>query len=597
MLSQILFLLTPQERRQAYLCFLAMLIMAIVEVIGVASIMPFIAVISNPAAITEHAKLAFLYKQLNFTNEHDFLIFLGFTIFSILIIGNAISMLTTRTILKFTYAREYSLSMRLLSQYLSQPYQFFLERNVSDLVKNILSEVTTVINRAYIPGMQLVAKAIISVLILLLLIYVDPILALIIAVILGGTYSCIFLMVRKKLSLISKKCLEDKRQKYKITTEALNGIKDIKLLGRENYFLNNFSTFAKQHAQNEADGNIIAHLPRYVLETIAFGGVLVIILYLLYMERNITNAMPILALYAFASIRLMPALQQIFTSVAFLRMSKDAINTLVNDLKTSPIAGLSVPKEKSNQQLIFSKCLQLKNIEFSYLESKKPILKSLNITIPANSTIGFVGMTGAGKTTIIDLILGLLTPSKGQIFVDDQPLTSKNVGQWQNKIGYVPQNIYLIDDTILKNIAFGVPDEKIDIAAVEKAAKLANIHDFISTEVKNGYYGLVGDRGVKLSGGQRQRIGIARALYHDPEILVLDEATSALDNITEDNVLEAIRTLSRKKTILIIAHRLTTLAECDRIYVLESGRIVSADTYQSLLKTCDQFKHVSTLNA
>jgi ATP-binding cassette, subfamily B, bacterial PglK len=600
LIRQILSLLTPKEKASAYLCFAAMLLMAFVEVIGIASIMPFMAVLSDPDAIYHHVKLKWLYEQLQFTNPHTFLIFLGFVVLGILVTSNAISMMTTWLIMRFTYARQYNLSKRLFHKYLSEPYDFFLQRNSSELTKNILTEVITVVNRAFIPGMQLVAKSIVTALILLLLLKIDPVLAFVLTFMLGGAYFSIFMTVRKKLTAISKRCLESSKQQYKLAAEAFGGIKDIKLLGRENYFIKSFSRYAKQQAEDEATGNIIAHLPRYALETLAFGGVLTIILYLLLMGKDIANALPLLALYAFASFRLMPAMQQIFTSLTFLRMSKDALNTLSNDLAHVTAAGIEhmeLKTAKNKSPLAFKTALKLHDISFAYPNSAKPVFQALNLSIPARATVGIVGVTGVGKSTIVDLILGLLTPQSGQIMIDDLLISPENLPRWQHKIGYVPQQIYLADDSIKNNIAFGIAEAEIDMAAVERAAKMANIHEFISTKLELGYESIAGDRGVRLSGGQRQRIGIARALYHDPEVLVLDEATSSLDTLTENVILEAIQELSRKKTIIIIAHRLTTLTECDTIHVLQDGKIISSDTYEELLKTCSPFQQMARVSS
>jgi ABC-type multidrug transport system fused ATPase/permease subunit len=594
LIKQILNLLTPREKISAYICFAAMLLMAFVEVIGVASIMPFMAVLSDPDAVQHHARLAWLYKHFQFSDNNSFLIFLGFGVLTVLVIGNIISMLTTWLMLRFTYASQYSLTRRLFEKYLYQPYSFFLGRNSSELTKNILTEVLTVVNRAFIPGMQLIAKAIVTLFILILLLKVDPVLAFVLTFLLGGSYLTLYGNVRKKLSSISQKCQISTKQQFKLVVEAFGGIKDIKLLGRENYFLESFSRYAKQTADGEAAGNIIAHLPRYALETIAFGGVLTIILYLLFTQKNISNAMPLLALYAFASFRLMPAMQQIFTSIAFIRMSRDAIDTLTADLADLhphiQTGTASTPIDLLQQ-------LSLSNVSFSYPNTTKPIIESLNLTIKAKSTIGIVGMTGAGKSTIVDLILGLLTPQSGEISADGKLISNSNLKSWQNKIGYVPQMIFLADDSIKNNIAFGIAETEINFAAVERAAHMANIHQFITTQLADGYETVVGDRGIRLSGGQRQRIGIARALYHDPEILVLDEATSSLDTLTENVILEAIQELSHKKTIIIIAHRLTTLTECDIIHVLKGGEIIASGTYHALLDNCTPFREMARVTS
>lgn len=605
MLRQLYSLLTPKERIQAIYCFVAMVLMALLDVIGVASIMPFIAVIADPDAINHHAKLAWLYQHLHFTSVHRFLIFLGLLVLAVLVIGNTVSMLTSWLIFRFTYAREYSLSKRLFHRYLNEPYLFFLNRNVSELTKNILTGVTMIVNRAFIPGMQLIAKLIVTTLILLLLLFVDPILAIVISGILGGSYVAVYALARKKLSLISENTLEDNKQKYKIATDALLGIKDLKLLGREAYFLDNFSIYAKRQANNEATANVIGQLPRYALETLAFGSVLVIVIYLLIKQQNIADTMPILALYAFAALRLMPALQQIFISIAYMRASKDTLNILSTDLMHASTTNLKMlaPFVKQSatinacnsdpvceKALSFEKEIKLQHIYFSYPNSAHTIIADLNLTIAINTTVGFVGATGAGKTTIVDIILSLLQPLSGEILVDGVSLTADNSSSWRKKIGYVPQTIYLTDDTVAKNIAFGIADAEIDMDAVHNAARIANIHHFITDELPQAYHTVIGDRGLRLSGGQRQRLGIARALYHNPEILVFDEATNALDGMTESAIMDAISAIAHHKTIIMVAHKLSTLKECDQIYMFEkNGRFISGN-YHDLMTNNDKFR-------
>lgn len=590
-LRQMFALLSLDERRHAYRCFIAMLLMGFVEVVGVASIMPFIAVLADPDIILRHGKLKFLYEQLHFASQYTFLLFLGFFVLGILVAGNVISMITTWSIFKFTYAREYSLSKRIFTHYLTQPYIFFLSRNISELSKNVLYEVITIINRAFIPGMQLIAKSIITTLLLLLLLIIDPMLAFVLAIFLGGAYIGIYVNVRRKLASISKRVLSDNQMKYKIVTEALYGIKDIKLLGRENYFISCFDRYAKQHADDGAISNIIAHIPRYALETIAFGGVLIIILYLLLQHKNVNEAMPLLALYAFASLRLMPALQQIFTSVAFLRVSKEALLILRRDLANESSDAVHEPiLLMDHHKLPFEHDITLKNISFTYPNTTKAILNNITLSIKANTTVGFVGVTGAGKTTLVDIILGLLEANQGQIFIDGVALTDANLKYWQQKIGYVPQQIFLADESIRQNIAFGIPEAEIDDVALRRAARLANIDEFIITQLPDAYETKVGDRGIRLSGGQRQRIGIARALYHDPQVLVMDEATNALDNLTESTIMEAVNHFAQTKTMLIIAHKLSTLIACDQIFVFANGQLETAGTYEELLQHNETFR-------
>jgi ABC-type multidrug transport system fused ATPase/permease subunit len=324
------------------------------------------------------------------------------------------------------------------------------------------------------------------------------------------------------------------------------------------------------------------------MQVLLFGGMLLALVYLMANYGGFQQALPVLALYAFAAYRLMPNIKSIYQSVSQMRFTEAALDALCEDfrtLQTSPS-----PSESGVEQIRLSKELRLDNVVYSYPNAPQPALNGLDITIPAFSKVGLVGSTGCGKTTTIDLVLGLLQPDAGRLLVDGKEIGAGNVRAWQRSVGYVAQHIFLADDTVAGNIAFGLSDKKTDLAAVERAAKIANLHEFVVGELPDGYQTQVGERGVRLSGGQRQRIGIARALYNDPDILILDEATSALDNLTEHAVMEAVHNLSNRKTIVLIAHRLSTVRSCDQIFLLEHGRLIGAGTYDELVATNDTFR-------
>jgi ABC-type multidrug transport system fused ATPase/permease subunit len=368
-------------------------------------------------------------------------------------------------------------------------------------------------------------------------------------------------------------------------SEAFGAIKEIKVKGLEQTHIKNFYNSAKTLARVQASSQVVALLPRYILEAIAFGGILLMILYMMKQTGSFINALPILSLYVFAGYRLMPALQQIYVSFTQLTYVGPAIDRLYDDL--NKLKPLNINSKVDS--FIYNKKISLKNIYYNYPNSKRMALKNIDLSIPVKSTVGLVGATGGGKTTMVDIILGLLDPSKGTLEVDEQIISKKNVRSWQSTIGYVPQHIYLSDDTIAANIAFGVDSKEIDQNAIEFASKTANLHDFVSQELPQKYQTIVGERGARLSGGQRQRIGIARALYHSPQTLILDEATSALDNQTEQVIMKAINKLSKEITIIIIAHRLSTLKKCDQIFLLEKGEIKKAGTFEEVINTYEKF--------
>ena len=330
-------------------------------------------------------------------------------------------------------------------------------------------------------------------------------------------------------------------------------------------------------------------MPRFVLEAIAFGGILLIILYILANTGSVNDAIPIISLYAFAGYRLMPAIQVIYLSSTRLKFVGPALDKIINDIKNLKPLNLN-----QNQGVLnFNKAIDLKNISYNYPNSQRTSLKNINLSIPNSSRVGIMGQTGCGKTTMVDIILGLLDPEKGTLEVDGQIIKDQNRRSWQRSIGYVPQQIYLSDDTIAANIAFGVDPKDINKDLVERASKIANLHEFVINELPDQYETSVGERGIRLSGGQRQRIGIARALYHNPKVLILDEATSALDDQTEKVVMEAIHNLDKNITIIIIAHRLSTIKNCDIVYLLEKGELKNTGTFEEIIKANNNFDTIT----
>lgn len=587
-------LLNQRDRRQFWVLLAVLLIVALIEMIGIASILPFMAVVTNPDTIHSNQGLHFVYESLGFSSDQDFLIFLGLAVLSLLVIGNGSKALSTWLTLRFHNRLYYFLARRLLATYMNRPYQFFLGRNTSELGKNILGEIQVVIGGVLDPVTLIISSSLVCFSIMSLLVFVNPGVAAAIALVLGGAYGAIYLIARRKLSAVGEQQVQANLEKYKHATEALNGIKDLKVLGREITFLRRFGEAAERHADNNVIVGVISQLPRFALEIIAFGGILLVVLYFVQQGEEASNMVPLLALYAFAGYRLMPTLQQLFASISKLRTSIPALDVVYNDFLSGRAAqddAEEVLRQTTDSvALKFDDRIKMENIEFRYQESQRPALRSLNIEIRKNTSVGLVGPTGCGKTTTVDIILGLLAPSSGVLEIDGIEITEKNRRHWQQNIGYVPQHIYISDDTIARNIAFGVPDSDIDMKSIRRAAEIANLAEFVETDLADGYGTEIGERGVRLSGGQRQRIGIARAMYKDPSVLIMDEATSALDGITEESVMDAVNNLSRKKTVILIAHRLTTVMDCDEIFLLEAGRVIAQGSYNDLMKESQWFR-------
>ena len=582
-IKKLSFLLTPIERRNALLLLLMFVIMALLDMIGVASILPFMAVLTNPSLIETNMILNYMYQVSNIfgvENDQEFFFALGFLVFIILIISLIFKAITTYIEVKFLQMCEYNVSKRLVEGYLYQPYIWFLNRNSAELGKSILSQVSIVIDimRSL---MSLISKSIIAIALIALLIIANPKLSMIVGLTLSLTYGIIFYFTRKYLNSLGKENLKNDELRFIAVSEAFGAAKEIKVGGLERAYIKSYSNAAKIFAQNKAILKVISQLPRYILEGIAFGGIMLLILYLMSQEGSFNNAIPIISLYAFAGYRLMPVMQNIYISLSQISFSSPSLDNLYYDIgKLNPI--------KNNyleEKLSFDKEIVLNNIDFNYPNTSQKALQGISLNIPAKSTIGLIGATGSGKTTLLDIILGLLMSDKGTLEIDGEVLSKKNLRSWQRNIGYVPQNIYLSDDTIAANIAFGVESKNINQIDIERASKIANLHDFIINELPDKYNTTIGERGIRLSGGQRQRIGIARAVYLNPKILILDEGTSALDNETEKKVMEAINKLSKKITIILVAHRLNTVRNCDKIYKFEKGKVIAEGKFDEIINT------------
>lgn len=581
-IKKILFILSSHERKLAFYLLVTIFMMALLDALGVASIMPFIAVLLNPEIIKTNEILNFIFinsKIFGINNDQQFLFLLGFLVFFLLIISLIFKAFTTYAQARFSEMRGYAISSRLMRGYLYKPYTWFLQKNSSEISKNILEDVGIFVGVGLGELLQLISKGLIAILILLLLIIVDIKLALVVGFILCGIYGIIFYFLRKRLNLLGKDYYKNNEFRYRYVSEAFNATRVIKLHHLEKNYTDSFSKAAKIFAQTSISSETIRSLPRFFLEALIFGGVMIIILYLMVKTGSFEDSLPILSLYVFAGYRLMPALQQVYASLTRISFAKSSTEKIYNEFKKIEL----IEESKDKNILSINKSINLKDIHYQYPNSEKKVIEDISLSIPAKSKVGFIGTTGSGKTTIVDIILGLLEPMKGTLDVDGQILTSKNLKSWQRNIGYVPQDIYLADDTIASNIAFGVESKDIDQKAIESASKIANIHEFIVKELPNKYQTLIGERGVRLSGGQRQRIAIARALYQNPKVLILDEATSALDNDTEKAVMDAINNLHKEITIIIIAHRLNTIKDCDIIFKIDKGKIIDQGVFSDLI--------------
>jgi ABC-type multidrug transport system fused ATPase/permease subunit len=588
-------LLAPDERRKAMRVLLVIVVAALFSAVTVVSILPFLTVLADPGKIHQTRAFARLYEMFGFTSDYGFLIALGIGSLAVIVLANAVQMLKVYAIISFGMIQAHLNSYRLLGRYLCQPYEFFLDSHTGDMSKSVLSESGQVVNQFYRPLAELVAALLSALAILAVVIWVNPLIAGSALLLLGGIYAVIYGTARAFLRRIGQERVRLNAQRFRTAGEVLSGIKDVKLLGRENAYLHRYEHCSEAMARKQAQMSFISGLPQFVVQSVAFGGI--ILLCLLLVDRPayesgapLGDLLPLIGVFAFAGQRLLPELAKIYNTFSKLQYGLGVIESITEDFERTA-QGRPLP-EVPPAGLGLRDRLEFDHVGYSYPNAEGAGVRDASFTLRRGERIGIVGGTGAGKTTLADIMLGLLEPQTGEMRADGTPITAGNLRAWQQSVGYVPQDIFLTDSSITENIALGVPPAEIDRDRAIRCAQLAQLHGFITTELPAGYDTTVGERGVRLSGGQRQRIGIARALYHDADMIVFDEATSALDTLTERDVMEAIAALPGDKTIVMIAHRLSTVRQCDRIIVMEHGRVAGFDSWENLLAENAPFRRI-----
>jgi len=562
-LKKIWGILTPAERRQSVGMLALVILMAMAETGSVLSIMPFLSVLSRPTILQDNAWLHGLYTGFGFGSRRAFIVALGLASIAFVLGSSAFKTITLHLINRFIHLLRHSISSRLLARYLHQPYEYFLAHNPSVLSRNVLSEVDQLMFNLIQPLSQLIAQGAVLLAMVLLIFLYNPLIAIAFVALVGALYAVIYAVVRRRLARIGAERQAANAQRYQSCKEVLDGIKDVKVAHAASAYQQAFDQSSRVYSRHLATGDTLAQSPLYMVEAMGYTGLIAMALLLMTQSSDVARVLPALGLYGFAAYRMLPAAQIMYRGFAKLKFSSAALETVGHDL------ALPATPADTAAALAPQREIRLQGVSYAYPSAPdKSVLDGLDLTIPAGTSVGIVGRTGAGKSTLMDILLGLLEPQAGSLRVDGVPIDAGNVAAWQRAIGYVPQHIYLADASIAENIAFGVPRADIDAQAVERAARAAQIHDFIANELKDGYATPIGDRGIRLSGGQRQRIGIARALYRDPPVLFMDEATSALDNETEAALTAAIRGLSGHKTIVVIAHRQASLAGCDTVVSL-----------------------------
>ena len=570
MVHKIRALLTPSERKSAVTLLGLTVVGMVLETLGLGLIIPATALLMERDLAASYPRLRPLLEALGNPTQARLITGGMLALVGLFLIKTLFLAFLAWYQTRFAYRVQEQLSEQLFATYLYKPYTFHLSRNSALLMNNAINEVNQFTFNCMIPGLSLITEGLVLIGVAGLLLAVEPLGALIVVLVLGGSAWGFQRSTHRRVARWGEERQYHEGLRTQRLQEGLAGAKDVKVLGRESHFLEQYRVHNARSARLAEVHQTIQQLPRLWLELLAVAGLAILVLTMMAQGRDMAGIVPTLALFAAAAFRLMPSVTRILNAVHTLRYGIPVVDALYDELKDAEYE----PPAKAAPAPAFHTSIELLNITYTYPEGHRPALDGISFTIRKGESVGFVGPSGCGKSTLVDMILGLFAPDAGRVMVDGLDIR-ENVRGWQDQIGYVPQSVYLTDDTLKRNVAFGLSTHQIDEAAVERAIKAAQLEEFVAS-LPNGLETIVGERGVRLSGGEHQRIGIARALYHDPAVLVLDEATSALDTDTEQGVMRAVAALQGSKTLLIVAHRTTTVAQCDRCYRLEQGQVVGA---------------------
>lgn len=587
-------LLTTEQRKKLLRLQVLVILMAFAEIAAVVSIGPFMALVGDMGQLQGEGLIAQIYRASGAATPTDFLLWVGVGVLVILTLAALVSMFTIWRLSLYGARVGVELGSRLYNHYMHQPWIFHASGNSSLLTNRITQECQRMTIRIINPLMLMNAKLTMAFFMLVAIFIYNPAVAIAGLALFIVAYLLLYMTVRRRLIANGRAVSKSQTQRFKLLVEGFGGIKDVLVLGRQNAFTERFEEASGRFAKAQGTNQALSQAPRYAMELVAFGSVIFLVLYLLATHNgNMGSILPILSVYALAGFKLLPAFQQVYSSISQIRGDLAAFDAVRDDLRASAIGNVDKDPIDAHEAgyMTPKRSIALRDISFHYPGKQEPALNGLSMEIRANQVIGLVGASGSGKSTTIDLLLGLIKPDSGQLMIDDRPLSEGDIRAWQNTLGFVPQNIFLTDASIRENIAFGLPPESIDDESVTRSATMAHL-DGLLAELPDGLDTRVGERGVQLSGGQRQRIGIARALYNDAEVLVLDEATSALDGITEKLVMDAVHDFSGKKTIIIVAHRLATVKQCDCIYLMHKGGVIDSGKYEDLFGRNDIFKRM-----
>jgi len=594
-IKKLLYILPDRDYIKISILFLLMLIAAGVEVVGIGMIPAFVSIVAAPEKVLEYEPIQPLLSAMEINTSQDLLIWGSVALVAVFILKSFYLIFFNYVEARYSYNRRYKISHRLMSSYMQAPYTFHLKRNTAELLRNITQEVSILIGKVLVSILTLAKEGIMVVAILLFLFIMEPLITIVVITFAGLGSGVFIFATRKKVKAYGEREQQHRRDMIKAVNQGLGGIKDARVLNRENEFIEKFRVEAFNSSKLLTYITYTKKIPQPVIETTAVIGMMLIAAILVWQGRSMTAIIPIMALFAMAIVRLMPAIRKLTTDYTYLVYNIVSLNPIYEDLKELETdRKLFIADRRKGDILNLEKIIEAKDVHYCYPESDEQALNGVSFAIPKGHAVAFVGSSGAGKTTVVDLLLGLLKPESGTIEVDGKNIQD-NLSAWQQNIGYIPQSIYLADETLRSNIAFGLPEKEIEEDKIRQAIESAQLRELVE-RLPGGLDTVIGENGTRLSGGQRQRVGIARALYHNPQVLVMDEATSALDNITEKEITRAIEALKGDRTIIMIAHRLTTVENCDLLYLMKEGKIVDSGTYSKLVDNNRDFRKMALVN-
>lgn len=579
-INKLLMLFNKKEKRKLLILFFMMIIAAIFETAGIGLIVPFVGIVTNPEMIQEQAILSYLYDMFNFQSATAFIIFSVVMLLTVFVLKNLYLLLFNYAQFRVILNQQVKLSKDLFKEYLTKPYTFHLQRNSAELLRNVNGEVSRVFQGIIMSGFQLFTELLVILCILILLLVTSPVATITASILLGGSVILFFTFLRKKISSLGEEQQQVSGTMIKWVNQGLGASKEVKVSGKESFFINSYTAQSQIKANNSRYMKMLELVPRLFIETLLVSIVLITMLIIVFQGTSAAHLVSTMALFAMAAFRLMPSITRVVSLITTIRYSQPALSVVYEDLFMDKEEHQNVPDNVTpviinKGKKTFTDSIRLNEVSFHYPKQKESAIKDISLTIPIGQSVAFIGESGAGKTTLVDIILGLFRPQSGDVLIDGKDLHEKK-SLWQQKIGYIPQSIFLSDDSIRGNVAFGIEDGQINDEEVWRALNQAQLKGFVEG-LPDKLETAVGERGVRISGGQRQRIGIARALYHNPEILFMDEATSALDNETEKEIMKAIDGLKGDKTLIIIAHRLSTIENCDIVFKISDGRLVEIE--------------------